>query len=404
VGQYSSMADSRSVTDALVEASHFLAPDALPATIEHFAGRIGARSAVVYLADPEQEWLIPLPRAADDELDAVAVDRTLAGRSFRSVAMLDTVDESGARIVWVPVVDGTERLGVMRFVFEAGETRDTSRLRAFAGAVAELIMTKRSYGDFFEITRRRQPLTIAAELLWQLLPPLTFATRELVIAGVFVPAEDLGGDAFDYGVDLERAQIAVFDGMGHGLGAGLLATTAVAVYRNSRRAQLSLAETVTRIGSTIEAHFGAEKFVTGVVASLDIATGRISWCMAGHPPPLVVRDGRVVKHLDRGTGMPFGVGPASAVFEEQLEPGDRVLLYTDGVTEARDANGELFGIHQLVDLISRTAGDDPPPEAMRRLMHAIEEHNEGPMRDDATVVMLEWQGIGSVALEITDPA
>ena len=98
--------------------------------------------------------------------------------------------------------------------------------------------------------------------------------------------------------------------------------------------------------------------------------------------------------------MPYGVGPPSPVLEEQLEPGDRVLLYTDGVTEARDSTGEFFGIERLVDLVTRTAGDDPPPEAMRRLMHAVEDHNDGPMRDDATVVLIEWQGAGSSALTL----
>lgn len=150
---------------------------------------------------------------------------------------------------------------------------------------------------------------MAAELLRQLLPPLTFGTEDLAVAACFVPTGDLGGDALDYGVDARRAQVAVFDAMGHGLDAGLLATTAVAGYRNSRRKGLHLPE------------------------------------MAEY------------------------------------------------VSDARGPSGDLFGIDQLVNLVSRTAGDDPPPETMRRLMHAVEDHNDGPMRDDATVVMIEWQGV-----------
>ena len=239
-------------------------------------------------------------------------------------------------------------------------------------------------------------MSVGGELLWQLLPPLTFGTDDLVIAAAVVPTADLGGDAFDYGVDLRRAQIAIFDGMGHGLGAGLLATVAVAVYRNARRRGRDLSETAAEVSATIEQTFGDRRFVTGALASLDRATGMLSWCVAGHPPPLLVRDGRAVKSLDPGIGMPFGLGPASEVFHEQLEPGDRVLLYTDGVTEARTASGEFFELERLVDLVGRVAGDDPPPETMRRLMHAIEEHNDGPMRDDATVVMIEWRGGGTL--------
>jgi hypothetical protein len=111
----------------------------------------------------------------------------------------------------------------------------------------------------------------------------------------------------------------------------------------------------------VETHFGDGKFVTGVLASLEVTSGEFSWCVAGHPPPLLIRRGRVVKELDRARGLPFGIGPASSICVEQLEPGDRILLYTDGVTEARDLQGELFGLERLVDTITRVAGDDPPP-------------------------------------------
>jgi len=98
--------------------------------------------------------------------------------------------------------------------------------------------------------------------------------------------------------------------------------------------------------------------------------------------------------------MPLGVGLASAVFTESLEPGDRVLLYTDGVTEARDARGEFFGVDKLADLVGRTSTTDAPPETMRRLMHAVADHNAGPLRDDATAVMIEWRGSGAALLAL----
>lgn len=388
------------VLEALLASTHLVAPDELPALIARHARGFGASSAVLYLADRDQCWLVPVIADGAHGWEDVAIERTLAGRAYRSMEIFETSAGAGESTVWAPVVDGTERLGVLQFAFPGEPPADHDSLRAFVGLVAELVMTKQAYGDFFELARRRKPMSVAAELAWHLLPPLTFGTEQLVIAAACVPTADLGGDVFDYGVDMVRAQVAIFDAMGHGLDAGLLATAAVAAYRNSRRSGLDLSETATQVDLTIRGHFDERKFVTGVLTSLDIATGRLSWCVAGHPPPLLLRQRRIVKALSRTSGLPFGVGPASQIHEEQLEPGDRLLLYTDGVTEARTTSGELFGIDKLADLVARTTSNDPPPETMRRLMHAIEDHNDGPMRDDATVVMIEWRGKAGRQLEI----
>lgn len=392
------MSDSPGLLEALLAESHLVVPDQLPALIAHHAKQLGASTAVLYRVDIDQHWLIPLP--ADDRAVAadLPIDGTLAGRCYRVLDIVDRVHQGEGRTVWVPVVDGTERLGVLQLHFPLGHDDDPEQVRAFAGLIAELVMTKSAYGDFFELRRRRKPITVTAELAWQMMPPLTFGTDDVVIAAALVPSDDLGGDAFDYGVDRRQAQVAVFDGMGHGLGAGLLSTAAVAAYRNARRSRFDLQSTADHVGRTIKSHFTSAKFVTGIVASLDRATGVFTWCVAGHPQPLLLRGGRAVRNLDRGTGQPFGIGPASDVFSERLEPGDRVLLYTDGVTEGRTAGGDLFGLDRLTSLVSVTSSDDPPPETMRRLMHAIENHNDGPMHDDATVVMIEWRGRGSQQL------
>lgn len=393
------MSDVRDLTQSLLLASRPAVPDELPSLIEQHAGRAGASSAVVFLVDLDQRVLVPLSTQGGPALPPAVIDATVAGRAYRSIEVIETLDGGGARTVWLPLVDGSERLGVLQLVFPEGEPGRDDDIRGLAALVAELIVVKGAYGDFFEFARRQRPTTVAGELLWQVLPPLTFGTEGLVIAAVFVPTADLGGDAFDYGVDRHHARVAIFDGMGHGLEAGLLATVAVAANRSSRRRRRGLAETASDVGDVIRRQFSDRQFVTGAMTSLERSTGRLSWCVSGHPPPLLLREGRAVKSLDRGVGMPFGVGPASEVFCEQLEPGDRVLLYTDGVTEARTAAGEFFDLERLVDLVGRVGAGDPPQETMRRLMHAIQDHNDGPMRDDATVVMIEWRGRGTASVE-----
>jgi hypothetical protein len=386
--------------EAILEATHLVVPDDLPELIDTHGRKLGARASIVYLVDLDQCWLVPLGRPGGPAIEAVSIEGTVAGRAYRTSEIIDAASDDGEATVWVPIVDGVERLGVLQLLFGADPVADRVDMRAYAGLIAELVMTKDTYGDFLKLARRRQPITVASELLWQLLPPLTFGTDELVISAAFVPTHDLGGDAFDYGVNREVAQIGIFDAMGHGFDAGILATAAIAAYRNGRRRGLSVADIARETGAIVEAHFGDRQFVTGILTAVEIATGDFTWCVAGHPPPLLLRNGRVVKTMDPGVGMPFGLGPASDVFHEQLEPGDRIVLYTDGVTEARTASGEFFGVDRLVDTISRTAAGDSPPEAMRRLMHAIQDHHDGNMRDDATVVMIEWRGEGGQQLEV----
>ncbi|WP_372462703.1 PP2C family protein-serine/threonine phosphatase [Streptomyces solaniscabiei] len=78
---------------------------------------------------------------------------------------------------------------------------------------------------------------------------------------------------------------------------------------------------------------------------------------------------------------------------EQLEPGDRILLYTDGVTETRDRHEREFGLQRFTDFIIRHHADGlPVPETLRRLMQAILDHHDGQLSDDATVLCLEWHG------------
>jgi serine phosphatase RsbU (regulator of sigma subunit) len=354
---------------------------------------------VLHLVDLDQRVLVPLLDGEGDEVhEPVPVDGTRAGDSYRRVEVVVDVDPDG-RSVWVPVVDGTERLGVVEYRYRGGDARpDVEPLRVLSSLTAELVMSKRAYGDAFEIARRRSPLTVAAELLWQLLPPLTFATDEIVITGFFVPTEDIGGDAFDYGVDRRHAGLAIFDAMGHGLGAGLMATTAVAAYRNGRRELLDLQTTTQHIGAAIGTQFGSRGFVTGIVASLDHATGVLTWCSAGHPPPLILREGRRAELQPIG-GQPFGVGPASDVMQAKLEPGDRMLLYSDGISEAR-GSGTHLGPDRLVELVTRIADEENGPEAVRKVMHAVEEFNDGPMRDDATLLMVEWKGASGRELTV----
>lgn len=385
----------------LLRASHLVVPDDLPGLIVQHAKGVGADDAALYLVDYEQRVLVPVPNRDGQAREEVVIDTTLAGRCYRTLDIQQTIGEDGRGRMWVPVLDGVERLGVIEFDYDPAYQPAYDDAAAFAGLVAEVVMAKQAYGDFFERVRRRRPMSIAAELAWRLLPPLTFGTDRLVISGVLAPVYELGGDSFDYAVDGEFAHIAIFDAMGHGLEAGLLASVAMATCRNSRRGGAGLKGVAAAIDEAISAQFGPDRFVSAVLAQLDLASGCLRWSVSGHPPPLLLRGGRIVKTLSAEVGLPLGIGGDVIVAEEMLEPADQVLFFTDGVVEARSADGEFFGIDRLADMVSRTsASATPAPETMRRLLHAILDHQDGELQDDATIVAMEWRGPGGQLLEV----
>lgn len=181
--------------------------------------------------------------------------------------------------------------------------------------------------------------------------------------------------------------------MGHGLGAGVLAAVTIAAYRNARRSGRGLTAAVLDIDAVMAEEFGPDKFVTGVLAELDLSSGRFRWVNCGHPHPLLVRGRRTLVPLACPPALPLGLGITEVqVCEEWLEPGDRLLLYSDGVVEARNAQGEFFGVERLAHFIIReSASGQAAPQVMRRLTQALLTHQTDCLQDDATNVLVEWK-------------
>jgi hypothetical protein len=390
----------------LLRRTHLSAPSDLAAIVADQARSIGAQDVVLYLINYELDELLPIPvPGAADRPDALSVAGTVAGRAYAATTILQSPPaEDGTCRVWIPLIDGTERIGIMALSFDGGPIPEPL-LRVcerYAHLAAMLIVTKGAYGDTFEITRRRREMTIASELAWSLAPPLVFATDRLVLAGMLEPAHDNGGDALDYALDDGILHLAVFDAMGHGLAAAGVAAFAIAAYRHSRRRGLGLIETYTTMHDAVADQYPDDRYVTAAIARLELDSGTLTWISAGHPPPLVIRNGRTARVLSAPPCLPLGIpldGPAAGVAEEALEPGDLVLFYTDGLTEARRADGRPFMTDGLSAFVDREAsGGHPPPETLRRLRQAIVGEQPGALKDDATALLLEWNGGREAAL------
>jgi hypothetical protein len=383
----------------LIRQSKHARPDDLPALVAGAGMLLGAQESVLYLVDYDQVLLVPLLEAVPTYRETVRVDGTLAGRAFVDIAPQVTHTEPFGT-VWVPVLDGTDRLGVLEFVFSDGadvtDEHGVADCLDVAGTVAELVVTRSVYGDYIERARRRLGMSVPAEMQWAMLPPLTVVAPTVAISGVLEPTNEVAGDSFDYAINGEMAHVAVLDAMGHGMEATILASVALGALRNGRRSGLDLVDAVRSADKFVASQFGGDKFVTALVGELDTARGIWRWITAGHPPALLVRKGRVVKSLEEVLDVPLGLDlVAPQVGEEHLEPGDRLLIYTDGVVEARDAAGQFFGVERLVDLVFRHSAEGrPAAETLRRLNQAVLGHQDGLLKDDATTLLVEWRGPG----------
>jgi serine phosphatase RsbU (regulator of sigma subunit) len=393
------------VTAELLGQSHLMQPPGVAEALARAARPLGVSAAQVYLADLQQRHLAPLAAAGGRAPGRLPIDSTLAGRAYQTI----TVQSGRAgqdHQLWIPLVDGTERLGVLSLTVTDLSEAMLARYRTLASLAGMLVAGKSSHSDTYAQVQRSREMALQAELVWAFLPPRTFATAGVQVCATLEPAYAAGGDAFDYSLLGDHLHVSIFDALGHDLAAGLLASVGLASCRSTRRADGSLASIMARADHAIASQFGEYRFVTALLCDLDLVTGLLRWIPCGHPPPLLIRGNRTVRELDRPSQPPLGLAgvmnrkvqalydvEASAVeCTEKLEPGDRLLLYTDGVTEGRAADGTPFGTRRLADFIIRHGGAGlPPPETMRRLNRAILDYQHGQLRDDATAILVEWK-------------
>ncbi|MEU2559916.1 PP2C family protein-serine/threonine phosphatase [Streptomyces longispororuber] len=446
--------DSAASLVALMQASHTATLEELPGMIARHAAAAGMYDTAVFVVDLRGTVLRQLtgegPGAGDGGQE-FTVHGSLPGQAYQRVDLLAEPQPRGGcprRRWWVAVTDGVERLGVLRADTDmdvaadldaangmdaaadmapatdtdgvpdtgTGTETDTDTgpdpdpdpdhatdlndeatrrdLRDLASMVALLLLSKRSFSDSFARLVRTEPMNVAAEMQWNLTPPPAYAGHDATVGAVMEPAYQVGGDAFDYAVAGHTLHLSVFDALGHDTTAGITASVAVAACRNARRQNASLSEISRQVEATLIQQFGTSRYVTGVLADLDLETGRFTWVNRGHHLPVLIRGNRWTTELPCPPAGPMGADLRLPVTEatEQLQPGDRLLLYTDGVVEARDARGRQFGRDRFVDFVLRHhSGGHTLHETLRRLMAAVLDHHDGRLDDDATVLLTEWR-------------
>jgi len=393
-------------------------PEALGDLLAAASRPVGISAVRIYLADIEQLNLYPLAGVTAPPARALAIDSTMAGRAYQTAAIQHgracpdgagpgagrADDATGPCQLWVPLVNGAERLGVVEFTAEDAGQAMVARCQALGSLAGLLVASKSGWSDAYAQARRTQPVALQAELVHAFTGPSSFATARVSVSAILEPAYEVGGDAFDYSLLGDRMQVSVLDAVGHDLIAGLVASVAIAACRSTRRSGGSLADMARHADRVIAGQFDDLRFATALLCDLNTSTGEFTWIPCGHPPPLLIRDGKVIKELASEPWLPLGLSPYRSAppgtgrldgpplpYREQLQAGDRILLYTDGVTEGRGADRSLFGLDRLSDFITRgTATGLPAPEALRRLDRVIVDFQNGRLSDDAAVVLLHW--------------
>ena len=362
---------------------------------------LGVQECTLLLADYSETSLEPVPGADGTVgMPRLDVDDSAAGRAYRQqLAVHAAVPTAGdgapeSTVTYLPVSMRTERLGVLAVTWRAANETDLiDILNDVAQILAYILTGARRYTDQFETLRRRRDLGLAAEIQWELLPVLAYELPRFSIAGALEPAYDIGGDTFDYAVSAKRLTVSITDAVGHGLRAAMLSSLTVSAMRNVRRSGSTILDQVQTANRHLTEQFANAEFVTGLILQLDVDTGHGSVINAGHPAPLLLREG-VVSVVDLSPDTPMGLSLATEYRLQPITllPRDRLLLLTDGVDEAHDVGGPAFGLDRVADML-RSHAALPPVEFVRRLTRAVTDYRTGPLADDVTAVCLDWYPI-----------
>jgi len=247
------------------------------------------------------------------------------------------------------------------------------------------------YSDVLHSARRHRMPTAAGEIQQNLLPPRIARLDGTVLSGGVLPGYDVGGDFFDYADNADGLWLAVADAMGKGNHAAALASVAIGALRAARRGGATLEQAADAMHEVVVDAGDRLGFVTAVLAVWQPRTRLLRWINCGHPQPVVLADDGGHRVLADGGTYPLGLFREERVFtsaEARLEEDERLLLYSDGVTERRDDAGEQIGLAGLLDVVN-AAGDGSAPRTVRLIQDSVLAASSAPLRDDATLMVVD---------------
>lgn len=394
--------------------------DAVEAVARELGAALGATAVSFLIADLSGRALVRLAHVPLRQVDEDSGGRTLAPGERRdteesatvlpfdggpaenavrtqSVQVLAPDEPHPGRVpvdqwtVLAPVTERGEVIGLLELCLPGEPDVDTvAEITRLAHLLAFVVIANRRHTDLFEWGQRSRRSSLSAEIQQRLLPgPRTCEAGAFTLSAWLEPAAKIAGDTFDYSLARDVLHLSMTDAMGHGVDAALTASLCVGSLRGGRRRGASLLEQASATNEAMVEHAaesGLEEFVTGLIGRLDLRTGTLELVNAGHVAPYLARDG-AVRTVDLPADLPLGLFPDPTYRSTliALEPGDRVVLVTDGMLERNAAGLDLSAAVRETRALH-------PREAVRGLADSVLRATGHDLRDDATVMLLDWHG------------
>jgi len=306
-------------------------------------------------------------------------------------------DHAVVSLVCVPLIVKSELKGVLTvYNKKAGAefTDDDQRLLAIIAAQsAQVIENARLSEEEQTLFRMQEQIRLACKIQLDLLPKTAPQIAGYDIAGKTIPAQSVGGDYFDFiAVDDNRLALCLGDVSGKGLPASLLMANLQATIRGQTLSNSSAGECMKRANTLLLRSTDDEKFATLFYAILDTAQHRLQYSNAGHNDPFIFSPSRPAPQRLKTGGIMLGMLPDVPFKDDaiSLQENDLLLIYSDGITEAADKNGEDFGEQKLQKLVRENL-NLPAGELVDKIIQAVKTHagKSPPREDDITVVVVK---------------